>query len=196
MKIDAKTLDVVVQAVQTEVQLVTRTLKEKGSKRFERPLIISAIVIVAAYYLVYLPPQRKLDGLQRRIDTAKATSENAEAFKAARDRLRAVYAILPKTKDKDHFLTQAIIETLRAEGLTSDSIKPPEEARDSDLVFQQMTVSAQLKFPELIGWLARLEASKPFLHVASVDLVKSKRLGYCEVTAAVSTIVPERDLTH
>lgn len=196
MKLDAKALEVVVHAIQSELTLVANTLKDKGAKRFERPLIIGLVLVVAAYYVLYLPPQKKLDGLQRRLDTARASKENAEAYKQVRDRLRSVYAVLPKTKDKDHFLTQAVIETLRAEGLTSDSIKPPEENKEANVVFQQITVSAQLKFPELIGWLARLEASKPYLHVTSVDLNKSKRLGYCEVSAAVSTIVPDKDLTH
>jgi type II secretory pathway component PulM len=196
MKLDAKAADQVVKAIQDEVQIVTHTLREKGSKRFERPLLLGAVLIVASYYLLYLPPQRKLDALQNRIDTAKALSTNADAFKLQRDNLRAIYAALPKTKDKDHFLIEAVVETLRAEGLTSDSIQPPDENKESNLIYQQIKVSAQMKFPELVGWLARVEASKPFLHIASVDLVKSKHLGYCEVQAGVATIIPEKDLTR
>lgn len=196
MKFDPKTLEKVVQAIQSEVSTVSSTLREKGHKRFERPLFFAAVVLVASYYLLYMPPQRKLAGLQRRIDNARVLSQNAEAFKQVRDKLRATYAVMPKTKDKDQFLTQAIIETLRAEGLTSDSIQPPDEMKDSNLAFQQLKVSAQMKFPELLGWLARVEASKPFLHVSAVDLQKSKRMGYCEVTVGVSTILPTADLTR
>lgn len=196
MKIDAKTLDVVVKAIQDEVQIVSQTLREKGSKRFEKPIVLGVVLVLASYYLLYAPPQKKLDVLQGRIDAAKALHQNADNYTVSRDRLRAAYSILPKMKDKDHFLVEAVLETLRAEGLTSDSIQPPDENKDANLDYQQIKVSAQMKFPELVGWLARIEASKPFLHISSVDIAKSKRLGYCEVQAGVATIVPEKDLTR
>jgi hypothetical protein len=197
MKIDPKVAQAVVKAVQDEIQTVSQTLKAKGSKRFERALLLGGAMVGLSYYFVYLPPMRKLEGLQRRIDSARAMSQNTDAYIQARDRLRSQYALMPKTADKDQFLTQAIVETLRAEGLTSDSILPPDEMKESNLSFQQIKVSAQMRFPELIGWLARIEASKPFLYVTSLEVFKSKnRMGYCDVTVGVSTIIPTKDLTR
>lgn len=196
MKIDMSAVGRLLEDVGRELQLVANTLKDKGARRFQRPLIIGAVIIFGAYYLLYLPPRKKLDGLQRNIETAKAASDNAEAFKAAREQLLAAYAAMPSIKDKDHFLIQAVVETLRAESLTSDSIHPPEENSESSLLYQKITVAVQVRFSELLGWLARLEASKPFLHVSSLELIKSKRLGYCDVQAGISTIVPEADLTR
>mgnify|MGYP001564275331 CR=1 FL=1 len=196
MKIDMTTIGLLLLDMRNELQLVANTLKDKGARRFQRPLIIGAAIIFGAYYLLYLPPQKKLNGLQRKIESAKAASASTEAFKGAREQLLKTYAAMPTINDKDRFLTQAVVETLRAESLTSDSIHPPEENSESSLHYQKITVALQLRFSEMLGWLARLEASKPFLHISSLDLRKSKRLGYCDVQAGISTIVPAMDLTR
>ena len=184
-----------IRFVQDEIYLVLATLREKGAKRFQRPLLIAAAVVGGCYYLA-LRPQREMRVLRGRLQTAQVIAQNAESFKQARLQLQQIYAVLPKAVNKDRFLTDAVVETLRAASLTSDSIQPPERSADSSLIYQKITVSIEAKFPEMMAWLARLEAYKPFLRVSSLDVTKSRRLGYCTVSVVVSTIVPEKDLAH
>ncbi len=190
MKLDLAAIGKLLEQVQSEGQLIANTLREKGSKRFERPIVVCLAVLLGSYYLLYLPPQRKAQGLQRRIDTARQLSQYTGAYKDLHSQLQAIYSQLPKTSDRTSFLTAAAVESLKAEGLTSDSIRPPDETTQSGLVYQRLTITAEVKFTELISWLARLEASKPFIHVNSLELAKSKRLGYCTISVVLSTIVP------
>lgn len=196
MKIDLAAVGKIFQAVQAELTMISTVLRDKGFKRFERPLLIGGGLAFASYYLLYLPPTRKMDGLERRLQNARSMAEVADSYKDIRKRLQEVYATLPKTKDKDHFLVEAVVESLKAEGLTSDSIKPPDEVPDSNLIFQRLTISAEVRFPDLVAWLARVEASRPLLHVYSLEITKSRRLGYCMAQVGIGTIVPTADTTR
>jgi len=190
MKFDLAAVGRLMEAFQSEAHLVANTLREKGTKRFERPLILAVAVVFGAYYLLYLPPQRKTAGLQSRIDEAKSLSQYTGAYKDIRTQLDSIYAQLPKPSEANGFLTQAVIESMRAEGLTSDSIHPPDVSNDSGLIVQKLTISAEVKFTDLISWLARLEASRPFIHVFSLQVDKSRRVGYCTISVGLSTLIP------
>lgn len=196
MKLDMAVVGAWMQAIQSEIQIVSATLRDKGRKRFDRPLVTGLALVAGSYYLLYMPPQQKLSTLERRIETARATATNADTYKELRDQLRSIYAVLPKPKDKDRFLTEAVIETLKAEGLVSESIKPPDEQVQDSLAFQKVLVTAEVPFTSLVAWLARLEASKPFLHVNSLTLQKSKNPGQASITVGLSTIVPIQDMTR
>ena len=196
MKIDIATAGYFMQAVQTELQQVSATIRDKGFKRFQRGAIIAGIVVLSSYRLLYLPPATKLDGLQQHIDKAKSMSQVSASYREVRSQLRSVYAILPAPADKDHFLVDAVVESLKAEGLTSDSIRPPEETAEANMTSQRLQISLDLRFPDLVGWLARIEASKPLLHVYSLNINKSRRLGYCSAQIGVGTLIPTVDLTR
>lgn len=190
MNFDMAAVGRLIELLQSEGQLVVHTLKDKGAKRFERPIVVAAFLLFGSYYLVYLPPVRKAQVLQQRIDEAKDLSQYVGAYKDLISKLQAIYAELPKPGDRNGFLVEAILESLKAEGLTSDSIRPPDESPEAGLIFQKCNISAEVPFTELVSWLARLEASKPFIHVFSLEVNKSKKIGFCTINVGLSTIVP------
>lgn len=196
VNLDLAVVGQILQTVQAEAQHVMSMLREKGTKRFERPLGLAFILVAGSYWVIYRPVQKKLSTLEKRIESARLLSEVAAQFKQSRDALREGYARLPEPKYKDRFLSEAILQTLKAEKLTSDSIRPPEEGMEAGVVSQRIMISAHLRFAELMGWLARVEASRPFLHIYSVDLQKSKQVGYCDVKVGIATLVPVQDLTR
>jgi type II secretory pathway component PulM len=196
MKLDIATVGLLMQAVQLELQQISATIRDKGFKRFQRGALIAGVVVLAAYRLLYVPPATKLAGLQQLIDKARTMSQISASYREVRAQLRGVYAQLPAPTEKDHFLVDAIVESLKAEGLTSDSIRPPEETAEAHMTSQRLQISLDLRFPDLVGWLARVEASKPLLHVYSLNINKSRRLGYCTAQVGVGTLIPSVDLTR
>lgn len=190
MKLDMAAVGGLMQSLQGELQLVSGTIKEKGQQRFQRAILLAAIIVFGAYYLLYGPSQKNLNQIEKQIQMAQLTAQSADGYKQLRDQIREAYALLPRSEDKDKFLTQAVIETLRSEGITSDSIQPPDEIIHGEAAYQTISVSAQVKFAEVVAWIARLEAARPYLKVTGLDIQKSSRLGYCTIKADVATMIP------
>jgi hypothetical protein len=186
----------ILETTQREARTVFSTLREKGRERFGRTLLIALALVGGSYKGLYLPAQNKLSMLAQTITSAKTLSENADSYRLLREKLEAGYVQLPAQKDKDQFLMNAVLETLRAEGLMSESLRPPDQVNGELLSSQQTMVNAQLKFTEVLSWLARLEASQPHLHVLELALDKKKdKIGYCDVRVGVGTAVVIEDLT-
>jgi type II secretory pathway component PulM len=196
MKFDIATAGQFMQTVQGEIQQISGTIRDKGFKRFHRAALIAGVAVLASYRLLYVPPATKLDGLQQRIDKARSMSQIAASYREVRAQLKSIYAQLPAPADKDHFLVDAVVESLKAEGLTSESIRPPEENLEANMTSQRLQISLDLRFPDLVGWLARIEASRPLLHVYSLNVNKSRRLGYCTAQVGIGTLIPTVDLTR
>jgi type II secretory pathway component PulM len=192
-KFDAETFAKYLQKAQQEVSMVISTLRDRGRERFTRTFGIGVLAVFFSYWFVYQPPLKKLAGLQRKIDAAKAAATYADQFKDLRDRLNALYNQLPPLTGRDRWLTNAVLESMKAENIMSDSIVPPSEEEENGFVMQRISVSIQLKFADLMSWLNRIEATRPLLHVGSVEMgKKDEPLGANGVSVEIGTVIPTR----
>jgi type II secretory pathway component PulM len=192
MKIDAEQFDKAIRRVKEEWSIASSTLKEKGAERFGRTFALGIMAIVISYYMIFLPPQKKLSGLQRRIDAAKATADYADQYKGLHDQLNSLYTILPPASAREQrWLTNAVLDSMKAEGIISDSVVPPEEVLDQGFAVQKQSISTSLKFSELVSWLNRLETNKPLMHVDSLSLMKKPDpVGTNSVNCEIGTVIP------
>jgi type II secretory pathway component PulM len=175
--------------VQSELAFVQTTIKDKGANRFARPLVLGGALIFSSYWFIYSPPIKKLAGLDRKLNTARATAEFADQYKEVRERLYALYGLLPAPSDPS--LTEAIVDSLKTQNIMADSLQPPVVTDSAGLLFQSVNVTMTLKFSELTAWLLRIEAAKPLLHVSRISIKKKQdALGKSEVTAVLTTVVP------
>lgn len=176
--------------IQSELNFIQTTIKDKGSNRFSRPILLGGMLIFIAYWFVYSPPIKKLAGLDRKLSTARATAEFADQYKEVRERLHALYALLPTAQDPS--LPEAIVDSLKSQNITADSLQPPVVMDSSGMLFQNVNVAMTLKFPELTAWLLGIEAAKPLMHVSRMTIKKKQdALGKNEVTAVLTTAVPK-----
>lgn len=176
------------EKVQGEISFVNSTIKDKGSNRFSRPIIIGGLLVFGSYWFVYAPPGKKLAGLARQLDTAKATAQFADAYKDVHARLYSIYPLLPRPEQAS--VTANIVETLRLENIISDSLQPPSESEVAGLLHQNVSVTMTVGFSELLAWLLRVEAHRPVLHLSSIEIRKKNREKY-EAQVVVSTVIPK-----
>lgn len=182
-----------VAALQTELEMVMATMKEKGGKRFGKAFGIAGVMVFLAYAGVYAPPKKKAARLQSEIDAARTLSQYGNQYKDLRDRLTACYAQLPQVKDKDMFLSNAVIDSLKAEGLTPETFQPVREQELSGLLFQASNITMPVKFSEFYSWVVRLESAKPLMHLQSADLTKKPEMvGVNAVQAEITTVIPKK----
>lgn len=175
--------------VQSELAFVQTTIKDKGADRFARPLLLGGALVFFSYWFIYSPSIKKLAGLDRKLNTARATGEFADQYKEVRERLYALYGLLPGPSDPS--LTEAIVDSLKTQNIMADSLQPPVVTDSAGLLFQSVNVTMTLKFSELTAWLLRIEAAKPLLHVSRISIKKKQdALGKSEVTAVLTTVVP------
>lgn len=183
--------------VKAEFELVYQTVKDKGGKRFGKAFGLAGIMIVIAYGGIYAPPKKKLSRLDRDIASAKAMFDSGGQFKELRDSLTASYSRLPPLKDRAQWLGNATMDSLRAEGITPEAIKPMTENDMKGLVFQSQPVQLTAKFSEFYAWLLRLESAKPLMHLQGAEISKKDdRIGHNSVNCIVTTVVPTRRLNN
>lgn len=182
-----------VALLQAEADLVSSTLREKGGKRFGKAFAIAGVMVLLAYVGLYAPPRKKSARLQSEIDAARALSEFGTQYKELRDQLATSYDQLPLMKDREMFLSNAVIDSLKAEGLTPETFQPVREQEQAGLVFQASNIAMPVKFGEFYSWLARLEGAKPLMHLQQVSLdKKSDVIGVNTVQAEITTVIPKR----
>lgn len=187
---NAPDLNRMVAFLQSEVSFIQTTLKDKGSNRFSRPLALGAIIVLFSYWFIYSPPIKKLQGLNGRLRTARATAEYADQYKTIRERLFSLYELLPLPAGPS--LTETLVDSLKAESIVADSLQPPAVAESAGMIFQSVSVTMTLKFSELTTWLLRIEEAKPRLHVSSLSIKKkTDALGKNEVTAVLTMVIPK-----
>lgn len=180
-------------AVQAEAELIQSVMRDKGAKRFGKAFGIAGAFIFLAYWFVYKPPQSKIAKLSAQIEAARAMSQSATAYKELRDQLAGTYNGLPLLKDQAQWLSNAMIDSLRADGLTPESFRPVTEMESSGLIFQTSVVTLSLKFNEVYSWLLRLESAKPLMHIGSLEVGKKTDLvGVNTVSASVKTVIPKK----
>lgn len=182
-----------VAMAQAELDLVVSTLREKGSKRFGKVLAIAGIMVFLAYAGLYLPPRKKAARLQAEIDAARTLSEFGVRYKELRDQLALSYRQLPLMSDREVFLSNAVIDSLKAEGLTPETFQPVREQEQSGLVFQVSNIAMPAKFNAFYSWLVRLESAKPLMHLQAVSLdKKADAVGHNNVQAQITTVIPKK----
>lgn len=176
-----------------ELEMVMNTVKEKGGKRFGKAFGIAGIMVFVAYAGVYAPPKKKAARLQSEIDAARELSQFGAQYKDLRDQLAAIYVQLPDMKDKEMFLSNAVIDSLKAEGLTPETFQPVREQEQAGLVFQASNIAMPVKFGEFYSWVVRLETAKPLMHLQTVELAKKTDLiGVNTVQAEITTVIPKK----
>lgn len=198
MKIDAQAFQRFVDQAQDEFRVMASTLREKGSQRFQRTLACALVMILGAYVGVYLPPVKRTRLLQEEIDRAKTLAKHADAYKAAREQLRAAYLVMPPIGSKEQWLQEKVIEAMRAENIVSDSILPPDVKPTFGLEYHRIGFSAQMRFPQLVGWLNRVETSTTVIHVDQLQLDKiagpNTEIGVNSVRLNATTVVPSKEI--
>ena len=181
--------------LKSEADVVLSTIKDRGSKRFSKVFVIAGFMVAGSYMLLLKPPMAKLARLQSRIDKAKTLSEYGAQYKDYRDQLSAAYAALPATKDRQEWLSNALLDSLRADGLLADNFRPIAEEELSGLVFQTASTSLTLEFPKFFSWLTRVESAKPMMHVQSFSIEKkADSPGTNTLSCDVLTVIPKRRL--
>jgi len=179
-----------VSKIQDEIRLVSATLKDKGSNRFGRALLVALGAPAVCYFLVYTPAQRKLDLIDGELKVARDAAKHADTYKDLKDKVNNTYSLLPLPKDRANFLSDAVKEALRAEVIVPTDFQPPNDTDVPGGVVQSLSITMRVKFPELMAFLARMETHKPLIHVNSLELKKNTgQLGYNDVVCGVSTII-------
>ena len=180
-------------AVKSEIELLTTTIRDKGAKRFGKTFGMSVFMIAAAYFGIYKPPQNKISRLTKEIEAARAMSEAGTAYQDLRSQLAGSYGTLPHLKDQQQWLSNAMIDSLRADGLTPEMFRPVAETESNGLIFQTSTVQLSTKFGDIYAWLIRLEGARPLMHVSKLDIgKKGDMIGVNAVTASVMTAIPKK----
>lgn len=192
MKIDP---NAILDFVKSELKLVSGVVRDKGGKRFGRAFALAGIMVLIAYAGVYAPSQKKLKLLDREIAAARAMHESGTLYAEMSSALQAVYANLPQIKDRDQWLGNATIDSLRAEGITPESLSTPVDNEVKNIIVQKQVVAMVARFSEFYSWLLRVESAKPLMHVQSVDLgKKDEPIGYNSISCDVTTVIPKRRL--
>lgn len=186
-------LSIYLNAVKAEASLVITTIRHKGAKRFNKAFGMSGLMIAAAYFGVYKPPQDKISRLTAKIDMARAMSESSSAYQDVRNQLAGSYVTLPLLKDQQQWLSNAMIDSLRADNLTPEVFRPVTETEASGLIFQTSTVQLTLKFNDIYAWLLRLESATPLMHIGHLEIAKkAEMIGMNGVSASVMTAIPRK----
>ena len=184
---------VIVAVVSEEVSIVVGTLKEKGPKRFGRALGGAVGIVLGAYVLVYLPPQKKSAALQSQIDHAKLMANYGTQFKDLRDQVNGAYAGLPSLTERDQWLSNSVRDSLLVGGLQPETFTPVKEADLNGLIYQTSSVSLSLRFSEFFDWLLRVENAKPLMHMNSVQLTKKvDKIGFNSAACDIATAIPKK----
>lgn len=181
------------EAALAEVNVVLGTLRDKGAKRFGRAFGAAAFAVFAAYFLVYVPPQRKSALLQSQIDHAKQMADFGAQYKDLRDQLNAAYNGMPQINDREQWLSNSVRDSLNVAGLVTEDFKPVREQELNGLIFQVSTLSLSLKFAEFFDWLLRLESARPLMQMQSLELTKKRDFpGMNSVNCDISTVIPKK----
>lgn len=179
------------ETIKSEALLVSGVMREKGVQPFSRTLAVAALALLLSA-MVYNHPIGRRRGLEKRLQAAKATSEYADQYKEVHDQLRRLYRQLPLLKDRDQFLLNALVDSLKAENITPDALKPPAEDEQGNLIYQNVSMSSSLKFAEFVSWLSRIESAKPTMLVTQVGFTKKPEpIGTNSVACVIHTIIPK-----
>jgi hypothetical protein len=184
-----------------EIQITLGALQDKGPKRFLRPIVVAGMMLLAAYMLLYRPPQAKSDRLAAQILAAKNLYDYGERYKQMRSSLEGAYGRLPAVADREQWLSNSVRGLLDKEGISADSITPIQEIEANGLIFQKSTIAANIRFAEFYDLLLRIENARPLMHVEKASVMKvaatggadnTQSIGYCTTSYEISTVIPKK----
>lgn len=167
-------------------------LREKGPRHFSRLLAVCAVILFAVYRFVYLWPAGRLQAVQAGLREARAAARYTERYNDLRARLDGFNSTLPVGKDKEHWLSEAVRDAMKAEGILFTSLSPVTQKAQGSFVVLSLTVGCRASYKQLGSWIDRLERSKTLLHVSQLDLSKDRaEMGSNQVSLTVSTVIPK-----
>lgn len=188
---DKRTFESLIAAIQGDIQTAVATLKDKGLRHFSRAALVAMALPLAAHVLVYAPAKRRLSQFDNEFRLARNTAEHADAYKGLKDRLLAVYALLPPAQVRSSYLADSIKEALRAESIVASQFNPPVEEAVDGAVIQSIVITMSARFPEAMAFVSRMERSKPLIYVHSLEITKKADMpGFNDVTCGLSTVFP------
>jgi type II secretory pathway component PulM len=173
---------------QKELEEAIFTLKAKGPQYFQRVWLASFLMLFVSYKGIYIFLNGKVAQVESEITVAHLTAKYADTYKNAAGQLSLAQKRLPPFKDKDTWLTDTGIASLKAESLVPDSISSPQESESIGLKQEKISIEFQAKFPQLVSWLNRIDHAPRLTHVSSLELSK-KGLDENEVHCELVTIV-------
>jgi hypothetical protein len=173
-----------------EFRLASAAIRKKGAQRFLRIFLIAAAPALMSYFLLYLPSQKRLALLDTQLASARAADQFSGQYKDLQAKLRGVYDRLLTAKEMEGWLLNRVRRTLGDENLVTNSIAPPQETETAGITYQRLKIALDIKFPQLISWIQKIESRSPYVRLTVLDMVK-KDIGIatvqCEVTTAVAT---------
>ena len=175
----------------SELDLVVRTVKEKGAKRFSTALMIAGAMILMSHVFIYSPPKKRLATLGAEIERRRSLADSGGQYKAIRESLHRAYKVLPTQAEREQWLSAQVIDSLRVENLTAESFQPPTEEDSAGVFRQSSRLSVTMRFAEFFSWLQRIETMRPMMHVHQAELKKDKG-GRNVASFQVVTLIPKR----
>jgi hypothetical protein len=168
------------------------SLQDKGWKYFQRPILLGLIMSLATYQLLYHAPVRRLVDIQGEIEASEATVKYAPQYKDLKERLAILYSMLPRTKDPEAWLLNAIRESLREEGIVPISFSPARSTRVEGYRFLSISVNCNASYKQLGSWIARLERGDALMYVDHFELQKRPKTPGVNVSqVTITTVVSE-----
>jgi len=181
-----------IAGVVAELLETLRTIKERGVKHFARPIAMSAVLTLAVYWFVYLPPIRRLELLHENIESISAGTKYAAQYSEMQARLQAVAGSNPGVKDKDSWWLDYVREAMKAENLNFTSFSPVTQEDQPGFTKLSLTIQGKGSYRQIASWMARLERSRYSLQVQSLDLRKlPNEIGINQVQATVVAAIPK-----
>ena len=171
----------------------TTNVRDKGTKRFQRAMMVAGLMIAGAYLGIYMPPQKKASELQAKIDKARQLMTFGEQYVSLRNQLSLAYSGLPSTSDREQWLSNSVRDSLNASSLLTEDFKPVRELESNGLISQASSVALTLRFAEFYDWLLRIESAKPLMHVQVIELRKKQdQIGKNGATCEIATVIPKQ----
>ncbi|MEE8425251.1 MAG: hypothetical protein V3S11_05460, partial [Elusimicrobiota bacterium] len=125
MALDKKAIERIFAAIQGDLINVHRSLKDRGGKYFQRPLLLGGLMVFCAHFYVFQAAGKRSIRINNEYGAAQATITYADEYKSLKLRLDAIKRKLPRVKNPSNWLLKAIRSTLREEGIVPLATSPP-----------------------------------------------------------------------
>ena len=192
MEIKKEVLQRYLSGAQAEFAVLRDAIRDKGIKRFGRPIGMGLVMVFCSHFYVFEPSKSALSRVSAELDATMATAQYADDYKDLRSRIDGLFTRFPRAKDPEEWLLSEIREALRQEGLVADSISAPQTESGVGYKIVSRAVALSAEYRQIGTWIARLERNKSLLHVAEMTLTKKRQpIGANRITVTISTIVPE-----
>ncbi len=176
------------EAVAHETKLTIGVVTVRGVGRFGRAIVIAGCIALGAYQLVYVPAAAKEQLYADELDAAKLVAQYEDQYKALEERIASGVPLLAPTREKEGWLSKAILATLNKEHLEPDMISAGGEKAPlgAGVIVQDATVKFKVPFKNLVAWLEEVEKTRPALFIDTLHMAKlDKPIGVNQVDCTV-----------